>query len=182
MKSLKTTSSSLLLLAFLFVAPFAFSQENGDDQLSRKEKIERLKIAFITKELDLSVDQSEKFWPVYNEMEKKIDEQKKARRATAKDLKENLETLSESDIKKKTNSVLDNDIKTAQLKKEYNDKIAAIIGYKKATKLLSLEARFKRELLKKLNDRSQDRPNQGARKPGAGGKGGQNSPRSRTNR
>ncbi|MFT6923629.1 MAG: formate dehydrogenase maturation protein FdhE [Crocinitomicaceae bacterium] len=182
MKSLKTTSSSLLLLAFLFVAPFSFSQDNGGDQLSRKEKIERLKIAFITKELDLSVDQSEKFWPVYNEMEKKIDEQKKARRTTAKDLKENLETLSESDIKKKTNSVLDNDIKTAQLKKEYNDKIAAIIGYKKATKLLSLEARFKRELLKKLNDRSQDRPNQGARKPGAGGKGGQNGPRSRTNR
>lgn len=182
MKLEKITPKSLLLLALLFFAPFAFTQDNGNDRLSRKEKIDRLKIAFITKELDLSVDQSEKFWPVYNEMEKKVDEQKKARRTTAKDLKANLETLSESDIKKKTNSVLDNDIKTAQLKKEYNDKIAAIIGYKKATKLLSLEARFKRELLKKLNESPQNRANQGGRKPGGGGKGGQNGPRSRTNR
>lgn len=182
MKPLKITRSSLLLLALLFVAPLTFSQENGGDQLSRKEKIERLKIAFITKELDLSVDQSEKFWPVYNEMEKKVDEQKKARKKTAKDLKENLETLSEPDIKKKTNSVLDNDIKIAQLKKEYNDKIAAIIGYKKATKLLSLEARFKRELLKRLNATPQSRPNQGGRKPGGPGRGGQNGPRNRTNR
>lgn len=182
MKSLKITPNSLLLIALLFFTPLAFSQGNGDDQLSRKEKIERLKIAFITKELDLSLDQSEKFWPVYYEMEKKVDEQKKIRKKTAKDLKENLETLSESDIKKKTNSVLDNDIKIAQLKKEYNDKIAAIIGYKKATKLLSLEARFKRELLKKLNATPQNRPNQGGRKPGRSGKGGQNGPRSRTNR
>lgn len=159
MKSRKFTPHALLVFALLFITPFSYSQ--GDDQpLSRKEKIKRLKIAFITKELDLSVEQSEKFWPVYNDMEKKIDEKKKARKKTAKELKENLETLSEADIKKKTNSVLDADIKMAQLKKEYNEKIAGIIGYKKATKLLSLDAKFKRELLKKLNETEQKKPGQ----------------------
>jgi hypothetical protein len=39
------------------------------------------------------------------------------------------------------------------LKKEYNDKIAAIISYKKSAKLLSLEQRFKRELLNKVKSR-----------------------------
>mgnify|MGYP003572295253 CR=1 FL=1 len=178
MKILKITPNSLLLFALLFVTPLGFAQENGDPELSKKEKIERLKIAFITKELDLSVEDSEKFWPVYNEMEKKIGEEKKARKKTANELKENLETLSEDEIKTKTTSVLDNDIKMAELKKEYNDKIATIIGYKKATKLLSLEARFKRELLKKLNEGPQTPPHPGGRKPG-GKPGG---PRTRANR
>ncbi|NRA11123.1 MAG: hypothetical protein HRT57_04105 [Crocinitomicaceae bacterium] len=191
MKSIRITPSGLLLIALLFIAPLALSQDKPDHQLTRKEKIKRLKIAFITKELDLTIEQSEKFWPVYNELQKKVDEQKKARKKTTKDLKENLETLAEADIKTKTNSVLDNDIKVAQLKKEYNDNIAAIIGYKKATKLLSLEARFKRELLKKLNQPLKRTPQQGTRPgrtghPGGtgrpGGMGGQNGPRSRTNR
>jgi len=179
MKSLKFTPSTFLLLVLLFVTPLGFTQENTDEPLTKKEKIKRLKIAFITEELDLSVEQSEKFWPVYNEMDKKIREEKKSRKKMAKDLKENLETLSEEDIKKKTTSVLDSDIKVAELKKEYNDKIAAIIGYKKATKLLSLEARFKRELLKKLKETPNRKPQPGGRKPGGGKPGG---PRARTNR
>jgi formate dehydrogenase maturation protein FdhE len=169
MKSGKFTSNAFLLLALLFVAPFAFSQEdNAEETQSRRETIEQLKIAFITKELDLTADQAEKFWPVYNEMSKKINEENKSRKKTAEDLRQNLETLSEEDIKTKTNSVLDNDIKAAQLKKDYNEKIAAIIGYKKATKLLSLEARFKRELLSKLKEQPQNsnNPQPHPRKPG----------------
>lgn len=176
MKSGKFTPNALLFLILLFVAPLAFSQEDRvDDSQTRKEKIEQLKIAFITNELDLTTDEAEKFWPIYNEMSNKISEENKTRKKTTKDLKANLETLSEDDIKSKTNSILDSDINVAELKKEYNEKIAAIIGYKKATKLLSLEARFKRELLKKLNEQPQNSNNkqQHPRKPG---------PKTRTNR
>ena len=182
MKLKLNTANIFLVLYFLMISPLVISQgPNSDDALTRKEKIARLKIAFITKELDLSLDQSEKFWPVYNELTKKIDDEKKARKKTAKNLKENLETLSEADIKKKTNSVLDSDIKTAKLKKEYNEKIAAIIGYKKATKLLSLDAKFKRELLKKLNN-SGTRPAQRPNARQGGRQGGQQGGRRRVNR
>ena len=121
--------------------------------MEKKEKIEQLKIAFITKELELTTDQAEKFWPVYNEMAGKLKDERKTRKVLSTELKDGLETLSETDIKKKTNAVLDSEIKEAELKKEYTEKIAAIIGYKKATKLLSLEQRFKRELLNQLNER-----------------------------
>ena len=94
MKSIKLKTNTLFLIAALLVSHLGFSQDKQDDELSRKEKIKRLKIAFITKELDLTVDQSEKFWPVYNELESKVEDEKKARRKTAKELKENLETLS----------------------------------------------------------------------------------------
>ncbi len=141
-----------LLIVFVLLASMTFAQD------SRKEKIEQLKIAFITKELDLSTDQAEKFWPVYNEMTAKMKDNRKARKQLNEDLKTNFETLSENDIKTKVNAVLDKEIEEAELKKEYNKKIADIIGYKKAVKLLSLEQRFKRELLNRMNQQGPPPP------------------------
>jgi len=51
----------LLLLSF-----FANAQEK-----SGKDKIRAYKIAFITEKLDLSADEAEKFWPIYNAYKKK---------------------------------------------------------------------------------------------------------------
>ena len=42
------------------------AQEGG------KERIRAYKTAYITQELDLSSSEAEKFWPVYNEYDKKI--------------------------------------------------------------------------------------------------------------
>lgn len=144
----------LLFVGMMVAQGIAFAQPNRKPNIeSKKEKIEQLKIAFITSELELTTEQAEKFWPVYNEMADKLKDERKARKEKSTELKNGLETLSEADIKKKTNEILDSEIKEVEIKKDYNDKIAAIIGYKKATKLLSLEQRFKRELLNKLNER-----------------------------
>lgn len=148
---------SFLLVTFILISGFANAQPPGKDHKNRKEKIEQLKIAFITKELELTTDEAEKFWPIYNEMSDKIHEQKKEERELQKELKENFDTLSEEDVKSKSQTILDHEIKQAELKKEYHEKIAGVIGYKKATKLLSLEQQFKRELLQHVKGR-QDPP------------------------
>lgn len=162
--------TGIIQLAFLLIGILAFAQEDDDVPASKKERIEQLKIAFITKELDLSSDQAEKFWPVYNEMADKMKVERKNRKKLSEELKNGFETLTDAEIEKKTLSVLDSDVKEAELKKEYTKKIAAIIGYKKATKLLSLEQQFKRELLNKINERQNtpspaNRP-RGPRDPG----------------
>lgn len=134
-----------LFILFILLSTLSVAQE------SRKEKIEQLKIAFITKELDLTTDEAEKFWPVYNEMSDKLRTNRKERKKLNEELKTNFDELSDNDIKTKVNAILDKEIEEAELKKEYNKKIADIIGYKKAVKLLSLEQRFKRELLNRVN-------------------------------
>lgn len=118
----------------------------------KKERVKQLKIAYFTEELDLSTEEAEKFWPIYNEMNEKIQEQRKKARAATNDIKANYETLSDSEIEVKMNEALDARIKEAQLQKEYLDKIGTVIGFKKAAKVVSLEAQFKRELLKRLAD------------------------------
>ena len=145
-----------LTLAILFLsASLSFAQPGNE---SRKEKIESLKIAFITTELELTPEESEKFWPLYNEMELKLKKVRKERRQLGEDLKNKLDQLSDADIKSKVNSVLDKDIEESEIKKTYTQKFAEVIGYKKAVKLLSLEQRFKRELLHRMN-RPEEREN-----------------------
>jgi hypothetical protein len=118
----------------------------------KKERVQQIKIAYFTQELDLSSEEAEKFWPVYNEMNEKIQEQKKKTKAATREIKNNLETMSDTEVEAKMNEALDARIKEAELQKEYLSKIGDVIGYKKAAKVVSLESQFKRELLKRLSD------------------------------
>ena len=52
------------------------------------------------------------------------------------------------------------EIAEVNITKEYNFKIAAIIGYKKSAKLLNLEQEFRRELLKRLKENNRQGNNQ----------------------
>lgn len=178
MKNMKQLLSILMLVTALFVTPEASAQKGGNiDGKGRKERIAQLKIAFITKELDLTTDEAEKFWPLYNEMSSSIKKERKTRKEKTKTLKANYETSSEADIKKATGEILDSQINEVTIRKDYMDKIAKVITYKKAVKLLSIEQKFKQELLNQLNERrggSQNGQRSGQRTGQRGGPNGGN--------
>lgn len=147
MKNLKLIIASLVLI---IANSSVFAQEEGEKPLSKKEKIEQLKIAYFTSELTLTTEEAEKFWPIYNEQSTQLLTERKLQRKTGSELKDNFETLSEKEMSAKVKIIFDSEAKSVEIKKEYNLKIAEVIGIKKATKLLSLERKFKKELLKKL--------------------------------
>lgn len=152
-KYLKFPVTTFLMMMFLFTGFTSFSQDEDEEMDStRQGKVQQLKIAYITKELNLTAAEAEKFWPIYNEMDAKIVANRKEKRKLVKEMKENQETLKDEDFKKKINALLDYEAKETTIKKEYIEKIAVIIGYKKSAKLINLEQQFKRELLKRLNE------------------------------
>ncbi|MFT5780576.1 MAG: hypothetical protein ACI837_003539 [Crocinitomicaceae bacterium] len=168
-----------LLGIILFLTPIAFGQPGGDRKAAkqdREEKIEQLKIAFITKELNLTTDEAEKFWPAYYAMDDALKAEKKLRNRKSAALKKNYESMTDAEVKKDSEAILDSEIKEVTLKKEHMEKVAAVIGYKKTVKLLSLERRFKRELLKKLQERK-DELKQQPKNPRPGGGPMRNDPR-----
>lgn len=147
-----------ILLPLLF-AVNTFAQ--GDDFNKEKEdKIEALKVGFITKELNLTSAEAEKFWPVYNEMDAKMKEIRQSCRKINQELKESEEKISNDDAKKKLNTLFENDQKELDLKKEYSEKFIKIIGEKRTLKLLSLEHEFRRVLLERLKDRKDGAPHE----------------------
>lgn len=159
---MKNLKQSIALLFVLFSFSGMAQEQIGKTGQPRppREKVAQLKIDYFTKELELTAEQSEKFWPVYNEMNDKIRAKRKEARLATEYLKTNEATMTESEAKTKSEEILNADIEQAKLKKEYHDKIAVLIGYKKATKLLSLEHQFKRELLQRLTDESEPDTNE----------------------
>ena len=66
MKRFIALAACLLLAGALFAQP----QGNKPSEEQRKKEFERIqseKIAFITQELDLSPEEAQVFWPVYNQ-------------------------------------------------------------------------------------------------------------------
>ena len=76
------------LVAFFFV----FAQTSVAQEGQGNEKIEQLKIAFITKHLKLTTEEAQKFWPVYNQYEA---EKKQVRQSTIGSIKELKKYISE---------------------------------------------------------------------------------------
>jgi predicted Holliday junction resolvase-like endonuclease len=55
----------LFIIVLLFTANIVHAQPVGNKG-NRQEKIEAILVAFVTKHLDLTVDEAQQFWPVYN--------------------------------------------------------------------------------------------------------------------
>ncbi len=152
----KKLAKGILFLTLILFSVGISSAQDGANRKGRGEKIKQLKIAYFTEELALTSSESEKFWPIYNELEEKIKISRKENKKIIDDLSTTSETLKDEDFKKNVNKMFDNDISETTIRKDYYLKIAQVIGYKKATKLLKLEKEFKKKLLMELKKRKKE--------------------------
>lgn len=141
---------SLLVVAVLF-GTIAFGQKHHRQQGERptKEKIKALKIAHITNELDLSSEEAQQFWPIYNEFENKMEKFHELRKADRKKHKTESE-LSDKELEALVDNHIIMEQKELDVKKEYHAKFKAILSIQKVAKLYKAEHNFKRDLLKKM--------------------------------
>ena len=123
----------------------------------RKEDIEAMKVAFITKKLDLTPEEAQQFWPVYNQYNDKLNELRKKRREDHKQTKQNFDTMSDKEVEQ----VVDNEMamrqKELDIQKEYHAKFKAVLPIKKVARLYTTEEQFKRVLLDKLKDKDREK-------------------------
>jgi hypothetical protein len=144
-----------LLCAMLGLGMSLLAQQNEGSAKPKKEKLESMKIAYLTKELALNPKEAEQFWPIYNEMIEKVRQNRKEKRMLTKELKEHASTLKEEEIKQKMEALFQKQIEEINLKKNYGEKIAGVIGYQKALKLTVLEHQFRQEVINQLKKKQQ---------------------------
>lgn len=152
MKTNNFNIKTILIVFVLGMSFLSFSQDKKAKREERQDKVKNLKIAYFTKELNLSTNESEKFWPIYNEMEEKMKNIRKGNKKSIDQLQENSESMSDDDFKKSMNQIFDTEMEETNVKKEYYNKMAGAIGYKKAGKVYRLEREFKVMLLKEMKD------------------------------
>lgn len=119
------------------------------------EKVEAYKVKFITDKLDLSPEEAQKFWPVYNEYTKKIKEihQRRKDGLSRKEIKEQWEELEDAELRAIALQELQNQADIAALKRAYFEKFEAAVGSRKAATFYRLELEFHRHLMEMLGRR-----------------------------
>lgn len=140
-----------IVLIFILMSFIGQAQQKG----GRKEQLASHKVAFITKELSLTSEEAQKFWPVYNQFEAEKKEIRKKRREIMKDHAK-LDQMSDAEIQKAMENMLASKQKELDLEKSYHAKFLAVLPVKKVAKLHVAEEKFKRLLLKKLAQNRQN--------------------------
>lgn len=139
--------------ARLIVVVIVLLLQSNSKAQERREKLEAMKVAFITEQLNLTVIEAQAFWPVYNEYQQKKKDLHKDREQGRKDFKENFSTLTEVEAEK----MVDEDIvfrqKELDLLKTLHLKLKQILPAKKIALLYKAELDFKKQMLEKLTNK-----------------------------
>lgn len=134
----------------------------GKPTPSGAERVQALKVAFITKALDLTSEEAEKFWPIYNEYSDKRDVVRKQLQENRKKVKEQSETLTPEELMKLADEEMALRQQDLDLQKEMHEKLKKVLPAKKLALLYVAEEDFKKELLKMLTE---DNTNKEGEKP-----------------
>ena len=121
----------IIMIMVLLISTISQAQKPG------KERIEAMKIGFITKRLSLTAEEAQRFWPVYNRF---VDEQEKLRKSTKANLIEELadpSALSNAEAEKALQEMLQFKSNEAELIRKYTNEFKKVISVQKALKLVN---------------------------------------------
>jgi len=135
---------SILIPILSLTVLFANSQDQRfqrENRLAEIKKIQAMEMAFITKELNLSPNEAQKFWPVFNQYRNE---------------------LKSVVAEKKMGDQLEKQQKTLDIRKKYRDDFSKVISQERANKVFETEGEFKslvrREFQKRQSEKKQIEP------------------------
>lgn len=146
----KLMSNKTITILFLFMSLGIFAQ----DMEKRVERIKALSVAFISDRLDLTTDEAQKFWPIFNQFDGKQSELQKQKRHLMHKMKpSNTGNLSDKETIKlmEDDEKLETEIQNnrRQLVKD----LQGVIPNQKILMLKQIEMEFKDKLLQQMKNR-----------------------------
>lgn len=143
------------LSVVVFAGLYAFADRFDHDDF---EAFKAKKIAFITDAINLTPAEAEKFWPVYNEFEKKKFSNMQEHRDLERSLKEKIDNLSDEKYVELSKKMVSFEKTEGELASEYNDKFLKILPPKKVVQLYIAEMEFKGFLLREYKRGDHENP------------------------
>ena len=134
------------IMAVLALLSFSNIQAQPKQKCNWQEKMMSEKIAFITMELQLTPEEAQVFWPVYNQINQK---NKEAQKAMSKAYRAMVKAMEEGTVSdKELNALLDDYLAAKQAHKEAGkgdaDQYRKVLPAKKVAKLYVAEENFRR--------------------------------------
>lgn len=155
---MKKIFTILTALCFIAVTGTAAQPKNREDW---KQKMMNEKIAFLTTELNITPEEGQVFWPVYN----KVNQEKDAAMRNVFKAYRNLAKATEEGVKgKELEKLLKEYLNAQQAQREVEEdsaeKFMKVLSTEKTAKLYLAEERFRRRQIHKLNHGNNHRDQQ----------------------
>ncbi len=145
---------TVLLLVGLWQGALA---QKGEDEQEMRDRMEAFRAQFLTEQLDLTPEEAQRFWPVYNQYRKELDAiQEKRMKRHGKHrghAKEALNELSEEQIYQQLEEEMKMQQNLLDLRRKYYERFDEVLPIKKVALLYMAEGEFQRRLIRRLGER-----------------------------
>jgi len=141
----------LLFIVFISCLLVNVTIAQGNKQ-ERNARIDAMRVAFMTEQLELTVEESQMFWPIFNEYEA---ERKKIKKSV--DRKREIETMTDTEAEAFVQQSFVVEQKMLDLKRVYFEEFKTAISVKKIARLPRIEKNFRQELIKRMKHRREGR-------------------------
>jgi len=153
---------NLLIGTTLLLAAFTLTAQPDRMQEQVRDKIEAYKIAFFTEKLQLTPDESKRFWPLFNQFENEREALKN--RYGGEDTR--IELMSDKEVEDFLTKHIEMEEQMVKLRRDYIQRFKEILPIRKVAMLQRIDTEFKRALLEEIKQRRENRQGGGQRRPG----------------
>ncbi|HRO47462.1 hypothetical protein [Agriterribacter sp.] len=127
-----------LLFGFITFAALLTNAQEAADSGNGREKIKMLEIGYLTRQLQLSTQEAEKFWPLFNKYRQEL-------RVAIRD--------------KNINDELDRQQKVLDIRRKYRKDFSSILDEERGRRVYDSEDRFKTMVRKEMQQRMKMKQN-----------------------
>lgn len=153
---MKKLFTLLFIVLQVSMLQYASAQERALGGPAR-QKLENLKIAYLTRQMHLSTEEARIFWPLYDAYQADLEKLKRDRRHQLEEIRENFDGLNDE----KANAILDKRLEQASdMLRARQNFVAALRKQLPAKKVLSYfraEEMFQKELTERASELRQER-------------------------
>jgi hypothetical protein len=140
----------VVLIVMMILSSLRVSAQNPN-----LEKLNSYKIAFFTQKLNLTPQEAEKFWPIYNDYQDRKNKIQVERVQMTRTVVQNGANMSDKELTELGDKYFGLEIKEADLSKEFYNNMKGILPPLKIFKFYQAENQYKLVLLNELQERRQ---------------------------
>ncbi|HEX9981039.1 MAG TPA: sensor of ECF-type sigma factor [Flavobacterium sp.] len=141
----------LTITVIFLMSVSAFAQAKRGE---KAEQVRSLKVAFITKELSLTSDEAQKFWPLYNAYEEKQRILRRQKNGILSGQDAAIDKISDKEAAAALNQMEKTEDEIYQQRKKFAASLRDVLPPIKIIKLKKAEEDFSRKLLKQYRERT----------------------------
>lgn len=123
-----------------------------------RERIEAMRVAYITRRLQLTADESQKFWPVYNEYTAELQKNNRDKQMEMFETRLNFDSMAEAELDKQMMQIIDLQAQEVEIIRKFHGRFKQVLSIKKVAMLYRAEREFKRELIRQLSGMPNRKP------------------------